>query len=176
MFYTFWQFHVKFTLWRWCYSKKLRKGMQLISAPRFHGQQKWANRIQLWWSYPSMHSLLRCYQIQWINFCLTESKRSKACHFMWLRVITGNAIQSIDLPTEKKKKIKIYPIGGCDFPQNVRVIRQETNRLDPLIFKTGGKISSYYKTCSILVATQSSFTCSKVTIETLEQSVKYVQS
>ena len=59
-------------------------------------------------------------------------------------VTLGDVIKNVIKKRNKQKKdrIKVNPIGDCNLTQNVRAIGQETNRLDPLIFKTGDKMSS----------------------------------
>ena len=67
-------------------------------------------------------------------------KKVERSDFLWLWIITANAIKNID-PRMKKKATKVYPIGDCNLTQNFTAIAQETNRLDPLIFKNSGNIS-----------------------------------
>ena len=56
----------------------------------------------------------------------------------------------------------------------VTVFKENLNLQLPLIFYSS--IRTVFETIFISEQTQSAFTCSKLTIETLEQGVKYVQS
>ena len=60
-----------------------------------------------------------------------------------LWIIAAGIIKNM-LPTPHKwgkRSIKHCPIGDCNLAQDVTAMRQEANSLDPLIFKTVGKIS-----------------------------------
>ena len=67
-------------------------------------------------------------------------KVKKRGFFVTLGDVIKNVIKKRN--KQKKNRIKVNPIGDCNLTQNVRAIGQETNRLDPLIFKTGDKMSS----------------------------------
>ena len=87
------------------------------------------------------------------EFLSNRMKKVKNGNFLWLLVITDNAIKNIaPLANEKKNNNKIYPIGDSNLTQSFMVIGLETNRLDLLITdnKMSYLITKHFKSLDFL--------------------------
>ena len=82
------------------------------------------------------------------NFLPNKIKKVRFSNFLLLWIITAGIIKNMPPPppplhptSEKNLSSTFCPIGDCKLVQDVRAMRQETNSLDPLIFKTVRKMT-----------------------------------